>query len=308
MKAKDLALSKTCGSHPEQYDVIYHGVTIGYLHYRWGVFEVVLHLFFVDTLIVNEVLGGEYDGKLPEDRRESILQGALEKIAAYYPYYQNRLSLEAADLLGNGAPYGLYHARKIRNSPAQKQRYLFIGSSLLKGHFTGGLSLADYWDKANGCHSEKLIIEGGDVFDTQEEDVLEKVTAYPVGAPLAGIFIEASPFGVFSDPVLASQKELEKTLKKLLGILEERYHCPLYVYTLPYPLSEEYLMTVLALRYFQKTWGLPLIDFFAPAKLGDGPSRKARLYFPDGAHPTKAALLEFFLPKFLHEVLKKAPA
>jgi hypothetical protein len=308
MKASDLFLSKTCGSHPEQYDVLYHGVTLGYLHYRWGVFEIVLHLFFFDTLISNEILGKEYDGELPEDRRESILRGACEKIAAYYPYYQKRLALEAADLAGNGSPYGLYHARKIKNSPLQNQHYLFVGSSLLKGYFTGGLSLADYWDKVNGCHSDKLIIEGGDVFDTQQDNVLEKAAHSSFEGPLAGIFIEVSPFGVFSDAVLSRQEKLEKALKELLTIYEDRYHCPIYVYTLPYPLSEEYLRTVLSLRYFHQTWELRLLDFFAPATFGDAPSRKARLYFPDGAHPTKAALLEFFLPKFLHELTKKTPA
>jgi hypothetical protein len=299
MKASDLTLAMTCGSHPEQYDVLFHGETLGYLHYRWGVFEIVLYLFSFDTPIASEVLGSEYEGELPEEKREAILQGALEKIAAYYPYYQKRLALQAEEQWGNGAPYGLYHAKKIKNSPRQNQHYLFISSSLLKGQFTGGVSLPDYWDKVNGCHSEKLIVEGGDVFDEKEENVFDKVEAYSNKGPLAGIFIEVSPFGVFSPQVLASQKSLEESLKKLLAILEARYRCPIYVYTLPYPLSEDYLFTVLSLRSFKKSWGLRLIDFFNPGQFSDAPGRKARLYFPDGAHPSKAALKELFLPKFL---------
>ena len=299
MKASDLTRQKTCGSHPEQYDVFYHGVRIGYLHYRWGVFEIGLYLLDCTTVISSNILGGEYEGQLPSEKRAAILKDAREQIVNYYPSYHAGLLENSSMVEGNEAPYGLRHVRRLAHSPWVNQRFLFVGSSLLKGDFSGGLSLPDYVDKAFGSHSEKLIIEGGDVFDSHEDDVLEKATAYPLAGPIAGVFVEVSPFGVFSERVLRRQESFEKTLQAVSKIFAERYHCPLYFYILPYPLTEDYLLSVLSLRSFKKKWKLKLIDFFHSAKLGDEPSRRKRLYFPDGAHPTKAALKEFFLPKFL---------
>jgi hypothetical protein len=83
MEAKDLRLIMTCGECPEQYDVVYHSKILGYLHYRWDLFEVNIYSGKNRSIYVKQ-LGGEFDGKLSDEKRDTILKEARDIIAGFY--------------------------------------------------------------------------------------------------------------------------------------------------------------------------------------------------------------------------------
>lgn len=73
-------LVSTCGSHPEQYDVLLDGKQVGYLRLRHGSFRVDCPEQGGETVFRSEPRG---DGEFEDDEREIHLNAAVASIDAY---------------------------------------------------------------------------------------------------------------------------------------------------------------------------------------------------------------------------------
>ena len=89
-KAKNMAnlrLDLTCFACPEQYDV-YHGDTlVGYICYRWGHLKcnpVVDKEYMFENDIFFWDSGDQYDGIIPEDKKEELLEKCKEAICKFH--------------------------------------------------------------------------------------------------------------------------------------------------------------------------------------------------------------------------------
>jgi hypothetical protein len=99
MEAKELKLIRTCSECPEQYDVIYKDHRIGFLHYRWGLFEASIYRRNDYKPVYTEIIGGEFDGILPPDRRAAVLKKGLEEVAKYFSIHPNAIILEQKNIV-----------------------------------------------------------------------------------------------------------------------------------------------------------------------------------------------------------------
>lgn len=94
METNELKLLCSCTQCPEQYDVVYKNHTIGFLHYRWGLFEASIYRQEDYKPIYTEIIGGEFDGILPPEKRSDILKKGLEKVAHYFSIHTQAIILE----------------------------------------------------------------------------------------------------------------------------------------------------------------------------------------------------------------------
>ena len=83
----NLRLELTCFACPEQYDV-YHGDTlVGYIRYRWGHLKcnpVVDKEYMFENDIFFWDSGDQYDGIIPEDKKEKLLEKCKEAICKFH--------------------------------------------------------------------------------------------------------------------------------------------------------------------------------------------------------------------------------
>lgn len=82
-----IKLFKTCEACPEQYEVYNEGENIGYIRYRRGWLKanpIINGEYLFDENVVEEQIGDQYDGILPEDSREVLLKNCITKIVEYH--------------------------------------------------------------------------------------------------------------------------------------------------------------------------------------------------------------------------------
>lgn len=296
MYLKDIHFVQTCGSHPEQYDIRYQGMTLGYLHYRFGVFEINLSIFGEERVLYAKRLGGEYEGKLPAKKKAAVLHDAKKRVAAFYGQHQAKLVKEAGDFDEN-EPSLIEEAYRPKKSPLQGKRYLFLGSALFAGVLSNGIALPEVLDALYGTSSKKILVEGGDYFAKKNGSYLSSFRAFPAAGEYAGLILEIGggdelaslPFGGedSQDP-----STLGGTILTLQKEMRERFKGELYLLISPYPENEDYLQEVLFVRQLAQKKGIPLIDFFEP----DRPRIHPR-DFLDEFHPSIQGWISFWLPE-----------
>lgn len=82
-----IILEQTCFGCPEQYDVFNGEELIGYIRYRWGRLKcnpVINGEYNFENILFSWESGNPYDGILPDDKREELLEKCKEAICKFH--------------------------------------------------------------------------------------------------------------------------------------------------------------------------------------------------------------------------------
>jgi hypothetical protein len=302
MKSQDLTFHCTSSRSPEQYDIVFAEQTIGYLHYRWGIFEITLFLSGEEVTIFSAKMGGEYDGAFRAKERHAVFRDAKTKIIDYIAANKVQIIARSFEAEGNGKSY----LPKRRPSPLKGKRILFLGSSIFSGEESRGISLPDYLDKTTGSSSKTLLLQGGDLFAERNDSYLRAIQHCSSHETYDALIVAFTGWDYLASLPFLPGKGKRKSLKEVLEILVEKaaelYACPVYFLSWPFPENEAYLQQVLFLRAWAKDASVSLIDGF----LGESQAltkEKRSLYFAPYFHATLAGYRDFYLPKIEQALL-----
>lgn len=221
-------------------------------------------------------------------------------------------------LPGNSAPYSVENAGTVPDSPLQGKTMLFLGSSVTYGAASLGVSFADFIAVRNGCVMIKEAVSGTTLADDKSNSYVSRLKTVQTDKvdllvcqlstndatqkkPLGEIGT-ARDLNVFDTSTVAG------ALEYIIYYAQQKWNCPVVIYTNPQYDSEAYASMVALLPQLKEKWGVSVIDLWNDTAFNAITAEQRELYMDDAIHPTKAGYLEWWTPivePALYKVIRK---
>ena len=98
------------------------------------------------------------------------------------------------------------------------------------------------------------------------------------------------------------------SLEYIVCYAQQKWKCPVVIYTNPQYDSEAYASMVALLPLLEEKWGVSVIDLWNDTEFNAITAEQRELYMDDAIHPTKAGYLEWWMPVMepvLYDAAKK---
>lgn len=225
-----------------------------------------------------------------------------------------RLYTQMAGLPGNNRKYGINQIDTVA-SPLLKKQILFLGSSVTFGFGALGESFVDYLWKHDGVEAIKDAENGTtlvdqDTFNPGDSYVARFKENLNEDAPEMFVLQLSTndtkrgskKLGQISDQNFDTQT-ITGAMEYVISTAQEKWHCPIMIYTNPYFDSPLYAQMVERSHELAKKYNIEVLDLY------NNPDFKNQnsIYMADSIHPTRAGYKEKWLPIFekkLIEMLK----
>ena len=223
------------------------------------------------------------------------------------------------NLPGNSAPYSVENAGTVPGSPLQGKTVLFLGSSVTYGAASLGVSFADFIAARNDCTMIKGAVSGTTLADDKNNSYvsrLKNVQADKVDLLVCQLSTndatQKKPLGEIGtarDLNVFDTSTVAGALEYIICYAQQKWNCPVVIYTNPRYDSEAYAAMVALLPQLEEKWGVTTIDLWNDAAFNDITAEQRSLYMDDAIHPTKAGYLEWWVPVMeptLYKVIEKS--
>lgn len=221
-------------------------------------------------------------------------------------------------LPGNSVPYDVENAGTVENSPLQGKTVLFLGSSVTYGAASLGVSFADFIAARNDCTMIKEAVSGTTLVDDKNNSYVSRLKN--VQADKVDLFVcqlstnDASQkkalgkIGTARDLNEFDTSTVAGSLEYIVCYAQQKWKCPVVIYTNPQYDSEAYASMVVLLPLLEEKWGVSVIDLWNDTEFNAITAEQRELYMDDAIHPTKAGYLEWWTPVMepvLYDAAKK---
>lgn len=237
----------------------------------------------------------------------------LRQDLSEHPLHQ-RLYTQIAGLPGNSRKYGVNQTDTVA-SPLLKKKILFLGSSVTFGFGALGESFVDYLWKRDGVEAIKDAENGttlvdqdafnpGDSYVARFKENLDEEAPEMFVLQLSTNDIKrgSKNLGQISDGNFDTQT-ITGAMEYMISTAQEKWHCPIMIYTNPYFDSQLYAQMVERSHELAKKYNIEVLDLYNNPNFKNQDS----IYMTDQIHPTRAGYKEKWLPIFekkLIEILK----
>ncbi len=219
---------------------------------------------------------------------------------------------------GNSVPYDVENAGTVENSPLQGKTVLFLGSSVTYGAASQGISFADFIAARNDCTMIKEAVSGTTLVDDKSNSYVSRLKS--VQADKVDLFVcqlstndasQKKPLGKISaarDLNMFDTSTVAGSLEYIVCYAQQKWKCPVVIYTNPQYDSEAYASMVALLPLLEEKWGVSVIDLWNDTEFNAITAEQRELYMDDAIHPTKAGYLEWWTPVMepvLYDAAKK---
>ena len=225
-----------------------------------------------------------------------------------YPLNQ-RAYIQMASLPGNSRKYALNRiSPKI--GPLWHKQILFLGSSVTFGFGSLGESFVDYLWKADGVQGIKDAENGETLVGTIDEtnkkyDPDSYVNRFraELDATKPDVFVlqlstndatQNKPLGEISYNGKFNTETITGALEFIISKAEEKWKCPILVFTNPYFDNVLYKEMVQRTKELAKKYHFELLNLFEDPNFNG----QKQIYMADKINPTRAGYLEKWLPNF----------
>lgn len=173
-------------------------------------------------------------------------------------------------LPGNSVPYDVENAGTVENSPLQGKTVLFLGSSVTYGAASLGVSFADFIAARNDCTMIKEAVSGTTLVDDKNNSYVSRLKN--VQADKVDLFVcqlstndasQKKPLGKISaarDLNMFDTSTVAGSLEYIVCYAQQKWKCPVVIYTNPQYDSEAYASMVALLPLLEEKWGVSVID------------------------------------------------
>ena len=233
--------------------------------------------------------------------------------------------------------YELEDVAQLDERPLEGKTVYWLGSSVVYGSASGGVTMAEYMAKRQNCTSVKDAVSGTAFFNGGEYEYLaqrnyatrcvtstEFDTEADVDFFVCQISTNDAKYPEYlgeatADDVLdRSEFDLTTTMgavEYIISYVQETWGCPVVFFSgiCGYEgeeRHENYGVLVDCIRALEDKWGIYVLDLFNDEEFNDLTDEERALYVADygtdNIHPTKAGYLEWWTPAFesyLTEVL-----
>ena len=209
-------------------------------------------------------------------------------------------------LPGNSAPYSVENAGTVPDSPLQGKTMLFLGSSVTYGAASLGVSFADFIAVRNGCVMIKEAVSGTTLVDDKSNSYVSRLKT--VQTDKVDLLVcqlstndatQKKPLGEIGtarDLNMFDTSTVAGALEYIICYAQQKWNCPVVIYTNPQYDSEAYASMVALLPQLEEKWGVSVIDLWNDTEFNAITAEQRELYMDDAIHPTKAGYLEWWTP------------
>ena len=232
--------------------------------------------------------------------------------------FAKRQEYRQANKQGNSKLYSVENAGTMKSSPLQGKSVLFLGSSVTYGAAAQGISFADFIAARNNCTMIKEAVSGTTLADDTSNSYVSRLKK--VQADTVDLFVcqlstndasQKKPLGK-----VGAARELNEfdtatvagALEYIIRYVQQKWDCPIVIYTNPKYESETYAAMVSLLPQLKEKWDITIIDLWNDADFNVITAKQRELYMDDTIHPTKAGYLEWWTPRMepvLYEAVEK---
>lgn len=211
---------------------------------------------------------------------------------------------------GNAEQYHLEHVEPLADSPLQGKTVCFLGSSVVYGTASMGISMADYVEKLDGCTVIKEAVSGTTLAGTDDSAYSSRLLAnVDPNAPIDILVCQLSTndasqnkeLGAVSDGTELGAFDRETTVGAMEYIIvyaKTTWDCDVVFFTGTRYDSEAYQAMIDVLPALEDKWDIGVIDLWNDAEMNGVSQADYDLYMHDSIHPTQAGYLKWWTPKF----------
>ena len=171
----------------------------------------------------------------------------------------------------------------------------FLGSSVTYGSAAGGVSMAEMLAERCGCTCIKEAVSGTTLADVNERSYVSRLKRAEVTGPIDLFVCQLSTNDAKRNIPLC---DVERAIREIIALVEERYACPIVFYTGTRYESEAYERMIALLYDLQREYGFAVLDLFYDEEMSAVSEVDYHRYMKDPIHPTLLGYREWWTPKF----------
>ena len=219
--------------------------------------------------------------------------------------------MDCSALEGNRTEYSFDAIRPLADSRYAGKTLFILGSSVARGHCSGGYAVGEYLAARLGMKLYKSAVSGTTLCDTGDASYVKRLdAALPFVRP--DLFIcqlstndarlglpEGDPESDSTDP-----SDVCGAIRYIIRRVRDAYGCEIYFFTGSKYGSERYGRLVCDLLKIAQKEKIGLLDLWSGNGFNTIPDEKRRLYMKDGVHPTMAGYRDWWGPELERQLLE----
>ncbi len=194
------------------------------------------------------------------------------------------------------------------------KKIVFLGSSVTYGSAAGGVSFADIICERNGYEMIKEAVSGTTLVDEDDSSYVSRLKR--IEEENVDLFIcqlstndatKGYPLGVITDSKDIDSfdvKTIAGAIEYILGLVSEKWHCPMSFYTGTRYDSVAYADMVELLKKIAEKWGVNIINLWDDTSLNSISADDYTRFMNDPIHPTIDGYRDWWAP-FIEKKIKE---
>lgn len=182
----------------------------------------------------------------------------------------------------------------MMNHPLLGKRIYFLGSSVTRGHCSGGVAFPDMMAEQTGCIAVKEAVSGATLVPG-DRDYIQRLELLP-DEP-ADLFV--CQLGTNDATKGKPLADVETAVRTIIRRARARWHCPILFYTSPRYDAPAYQAMVDMLLAAAAEEGVSVLDLWNDAAFNEITPDQRAAWMADRIHPTLAGYRDWWTPKFI---------
>jgi lysophospholipase L1-like esterase len=212
------------------------------------------------------------------------------------------------ELPGNAEEYDVTTVERLKASPLQGKKVLFLGSSVTLGYASEGQSLAEYVAARMGAEVVKEAVNGTTLADTGEDSYVQRLLRNVDPNQAFDLLVcqlstndatKGMPLGAIGDDA----RTVTGAMEFIADYARTTWGCPIVFYTGSRFQNGAYASMVARAKELASQGKIGLINLWDDDEFNDVALEPRKLYMADPIHPTRAGYRNWWGPEFERQLI-----